>query len=427
MSAYDIKSVPMNKRDLGFTDMFSIWFGAGISIAEFWAGALLAPGMALQKALAAILIGHGIGNLLLSIVSLAGYRTGLPTMVLLRRTFGRAGSYMASALNFIQLVGWTAIMLIVGGQAASAVSLKVYHRSLLYFWIILQGILVTLWALAGPKLWRSLEKLSMALLFILTLYTAYYVFLHRGSLQPIGENKMSFWVGVDLVVAMPVSWAPLAADYSRFSKSSKSSLWGTFVGYFLSSGLFYFIGAYTNMFYGQSDPISLIALVGLGIPAFLIIIFSTITTTFMDVYSAGISFKNIFEKIDARFVVVLTGFAGTLLALFFPMDRYEGFLLLIGGLFVPLSAILVIDYLVETASYLGGEKKMPFSANIFVWAAGFILYLLLSIDSILGVNAGFFSRIGGLVGASIPDIVFVLFLYMLLRLFLTHKNKSKRI
>ena len=39
----------------------------------------------------------------------------------------------------------------------------------------------------------------------------------RSGRQP-GQGGVPFWHGVDLVIAITVSWLPLAADYTRFSR-----------------------------------------------------------------------------------------------------------------------------------------------------------------------------------------------------------------
>ncbi len=414
--AFDVKPIERDKRELKVGDLFSIWFGAGISIAEFWAGALLTPYLGLSQVVMIIVLGHAIGNLILSFISLAGYYTGLPTMYLLRYTFGKIGSFIASFLNYLQLIGWTAVMLVVGGKASEIVSLTIYGLRGYEYWVTILGVLVTLWAVAGPKLWRGLERASMFLLFGLSLWLLYIVISNGGqAFLTRGVGGLGFWVALDLVIAMPVSWAPLAADYSRFADSKKSAFWGTFIGYFISSSLFYFIGAFTNIAYGMMDPIELIAVLGLGIPAFLIIIFSTVTTTFMDVYSGGISLKNIVSSISGKKIIFITGILGIVLALFFSIERYEGFLLLIGGFFVPLSVLLALDFYYEKEAYGKGKRVFPSFYNILIWSVGTVFYLLVSASYIIGIDTGFFTKISLALGSSIPTIILVVILYLMFR------------
>ncbi len=418
-AGYDIKPVPRSKRSYTFLTLSAIWFGAGISIAEFWAGALLTPALSLWVALGIILLGHLIGNTIMGLIAVEGEETGLPTMVLSRAALGIKGSILPSALNYLQLIGWTAIMLIVGANAMNAVFGRGYT-----LWVIFLGVLVTTWTYIGPKNWEKIEKAAAALLLLLALWLTYTTLEHfplTSLMSKQGTGGMSMMLALDLVIAMPLSWAPLIADYSRFVREKGSAFWGTYIGYFVSSSLFYFVGALTNMAVGESDPIKIIAAYGLGIPAMLVIVFSTVTTTFLDVYSAAITYKNISPEADARKQVLLIGMLGTALALVFPVDRYEGFLLLIGGAFVSLAAIMLTDYFIVKKGYDPKElldERGRFAGYsikaLIVWLVGFLFYMLLAVEGLFGIHIPFLSTLGAKLGSSIPTFVFVSILYYLL-------------
>lgn len=420
---YDITPVKREKRTFTFLTLLAIWFGAGISIAEFWAGALLTPALSLGMAVLVIIIGHILGNAVMGLIAIEGEETGLPTMVLSRAPLGIKGSILPSLLNYLQLIGWTAIMLIVGANAMNAVS-KVLGFESYALWVILLGILVTGWTYIGPKNWEKLEKIAALLLLALSLWLTY-VTLKRFPLGELlskpGTGEIGIMLALDLVIAMPLSWAPLIADYSRFAKGKGSAFWGTYLGYFVSSSLFYFVGALTNMAIGEGDPIKIIAAYGIGIPAMLIVIFSTVTTTFLDVYSAAITYKNISPKADAKKQVLLVGFLGTLLALVFPMEQYESFLLLIGGAFVSLAAIMVTDYFLVRKTYVPEElldENGPFAGYnlkaIIIWAIGFAFYMGLAVEGLFGLHIPVLSELGFRLGSSIPTFLLVSTIYYLL-------------
>ena len=425
---YDIRPVPLRERRYGFLDNFVIWFGAGISIAEFWAGAILVASplsLSLKLALIAIIVGHLVGNLLLSLVGVMGVVSGLPTMVISRKPLGLKGSYLVSVLNYLQLIGWTAVMLIVGALAMDSVSQGVIGVSLYSVWIVLLGLIATLWSLVGPEKWCILEKLAAILLLVLSVWLTYVV-LSRYDLGSLLSEPLkfspAFWLGLDLVIAMPVSWAPLIADYTRFSKKISDGFWGSYIGYFISSSLFYFLGAFSNALLGAKDPIGIIVFYGLGIPAMLIIVFSTVTTTFLDVYSAAITYKNIRPDADARKQIVLVGVLGTIIALVFPIHEYEWFLILIGGAFVSLTAIMIMDYIIDKKNYdpdkiLNTSTPLKWGA-IAIWAIGFTVYTLLAAPSLIpGLHIPLFTEIGSVMGCSIPTLILVSTLYTLYSLF----------
>ncbi|MCS7128029.1 MAG: putative hydroxymethylpyrimidine transporter CytX [Sulfolobales archaeon] len=420
---YDVKPIPLKDRMYNFLDVYNIWFGAGISIAEFWAGAVLIYplGLDFPTALLAIIIGHLIGNALLSAVGLMGFTSGVPTMVLTRRPLGVKGSYLASLLNYLQLIGWTAVMLIVGALAMNKVSSAIVKADLYYLWIITLGAIVALWSLSGPEKWRSLEKLSALALSLLSIWLVVVIATNYdlGSIGYLPTTlNAKFWIGVDLVVAMPISWAPLIADYTRFSKSGRSAFLGSYLGYFISSSLFYALGALSNFIAGELDPIGIVAFYGLGIPALIIIVLSTVTTTFLDVYSAAITVKNVLSKASVKRQIVLASVLGTLLAIVFPVHQYEWFLLIIGGAFTSLTGIMVADFMLDKVKYKNSfysceQISIP---TIAIWFTGFLLYMLLAASSLIpGLTIPVFSELGSTLGSSIATVIAVMSLYVTYR------------
>ncbi len=419
---YRIEPVPRDKRIYGFWHNFAIWFGSDANVAVFWAGALLTPALSFKEALAAIIVGVALGNIFMSIVAGLGYETGVPTMVLARGALGYRGSMLVSILNYIQLVGWSAVMIIVGAEALCMVFSIPIHTAWYYIMIILMGATLTIWSILGPEGWRFLENTSVALLLALTVWLVYIVHAKIGFtriLSKPGSGGMSFWLGLDLVIAMPISWVPLVADYARFSRSLRSGFWGTYIGHFLSCALFYIIGALCNASIGAPDPIRIIASYGLGIPAMLIVVFSTLTTGFLDIYSAAITVKNISPKTSVRKHIVIVGVVSTVIALFFPIEDYEWFLLLLLAAFVPLAVILSIDYYIKRYDpwKLVSEKGYWYSRGfnspaMAAWAAGFILCLLLSIALNLNVKIPLLSSVAFKFGSSIPTIIATAAIYL---------------
>jgi len=154
-----IEPIPKEERNLGGWDFFLLWAGAAVSLAEIWAGGLLVP-LGLGLGLLVNLFGHLIGNTPFALGGITGSRWGIPTMVSVRSSFGIRGSYFAAGLNVIQLIGWTAVMLIICGGAAEAIS-KSYGYSNPNLWIILSGAITTLWALVGHRSWKWIERISV--------------------------------------------------------------------------------------------------------------------------------------------------------------------------------------------------------------------------------------------------------------------------
>ena len=426
-----IEPTQQEERNLGGWDFFLLWAGAAISLAEIWAGSLVVP-LGLGLGLWAILLGHLIGNTPFALGGLMGSRWGIPTMVSVRPSFGIRGSYFASALNVIQLIGWTAVMLIVCGQAADAIS-KFYGFSNLNLWIILSGVITTLWAVAGHRFWKWLQRISVFVLLILCVVMTYIVFQEYGwgMLSQIPRKRdFPFMVGMDLVIAMPISWLPLVSDYSRFATDTKRSFWGTWIGYFIVSSWMYLIGLMATLATQSSDPsgvvMNLMLKFGWAIPALIIVLFSTFTTTFLDIYSTAISGLNIFPKLGERTGTWIGGILGIIVAIIFPaLLDYEHFLLFIGAMFCPLFGIVLVDYFLlrrgvidlEDLYKRGGKYWFSKGINPFAfiaWAIGFAIYLGFSpmlMEKVLQIKAAFPWPLG----SSLPSMILAGLIYWFLK------------
>ncbi|OGP67887.1 MAG: hydroxymethylpyrimidine transporter CytX [Deltaproteobacteria bacterium RBG_13_47_9] len=425
-----IEPISKEQRNLGGWDFFLLWAGAAISLAEIWAGGLIVP-LGLGLGLWAILIGHLLGNTPFALGGLIGSRWGIPAMVSVRPSFGIRGSYFAGGLNVAQLIGWTAVMLIICGQAADAIS-RFYGFSSPTLWIILSGAITTLWAVVGHRFWKWLQRISVFILLILCMVMTYIVFEEYGwgRLSQIPRAKdFPFMVGMDLVIAMPISWLPLVSDYSRFATHSKSSFWGTWLGFFIISSWMYLLGLMASLATQSPDPsgvvMNLMLTFGWVIPALILILFSTFTTTFLDIYSTAISGLNIVPKLGERKGVILGGILGTLTAILFPtLLNYEHFLLFIGAMFCPLFGIVLADYFllikgtIDLDDLYRKEGKYWYWKGInplaiLAWLIGFTIYLGFSpmlMEKVLGINVALLWPLG----SSLPSMIFAGLIYLFL-------------
>jgi NCS1 family nucleobase:cation symporter-1 len=346
-----ISPIPRNQRTLNGFDFFLLWAGAAVSLAEIWAGGILAP-MGYLTAILIILLGHIIGNTPMALGGIIGSTWGIPTMVSTRLAFGVRGSYIPALLNIFQLIGWTAVMVWIGGQTAATFT----QGSTFYtprFWIVMLGVVTTLWALVGHRFWKWLHRIAVSALVILCIMMTYVVFKEYGISQLLeirSTSDLPFMVGLDYVIIMPISWLPLVCDYSRYAKKDSGSFWGTWIGYFIVSSWMYFIGLSAALATKSPTPesmvLELMVSFGLIVPAMIIVLFSTFTTTFLDIYSTAVSALNIYAKLGEKKGVIFGGAIGTIIALIFVdyPGTYVHFLEYIGFVFCPLFGIVLADY-----------------------------------------------------------------------------------
>jgi putative hydroxymethylpyrimidine transporter CytX len=428
--AYGIRPVPGEERRLTFLDTFVLWLDLGISFLVMVVGIFLVPGLSLLGALAAILVGAVIGNALLGLVATIGADTGVPTMVLFRPVLGLRGSYVPSLLNLLQLIGWATFEVIVMAQAADLLSRRLLGGSSYLGWVTFFSVLTVLMALGGPILVvkQYMEKFAIWVVLITVVWLTYAVLSTYGLrtlLNKPGTGEMSFWLAVDLVAVMPISWVPLVADYSRFARSRPTAFWGTGLGYFVSHVWEYALGALLAISAAVTqDPTAplnplLAAIAGLtaGWAALLILLVDETDEGFANVYSAAVSTQNILPHVGQRTLVLIIGGLVFCLAATVPLVQYESFLLLIGSIFVPLLGILTADYFVlRGRRYQVAELYRPAGAYWYrggvhwramaVWALGVGLYLVITGLPELGLPG-----LAPWLGATLPTYMFGLVVY----------------
>lgn len=368
-----------------------IWFGAGVSIAEILTGISIAP-LGFVKGTAAVVIGHIIGCVLLFLAGLIGGKTGKSAMDTVKISFGQKGGLLFSSLNVIQLVGWTAIM-IVSGAAAAELAYPVGQ----WIWCLIIGGLIALWVLAETKKLDILNTVAMSTLFVLTIILSVAVF--GGDKTGMVSGTISFGSAVELAVAMPLSWLPLISDYTSKAKKPVAASLVSSVVYFFVSCWMYIIGMGAALFAGESDIAAILVKAGFGAAALIIVVFSTVTTTYLDVFSAGESIKSICSKINGKYAALAVTAVGTLMAVFLNVFEFEAFLYFIGSVFAPMIAIQIADYFVLKRD--SGTKQFDW-LSLVIWLIGFVIYRL-------------FMKADMAVGCTLPAMITVGLLYIIVQ------------
>lgn len=353
-----------------------IWFGAGVSIAEILTGTYLAP-LGFQKGIAAVLLGHLIGCVMMFLAGLIGAKTQKSAMETVKMSFGNRGGLLFSALNVLQLVGWTAIMIYDGALAA-----KVPAGTKAWIWCIVIGVLIAIWIAVGVTNLGKINTVAMAALFLLTLILCKVIFSGSFGIPSAAGEAMSFGAAVELSVAMPLSWLPVISDYTREAEKPVRATAVSVIIYGLVSCWMYIIGMGAAIYTGETNIAVIMVKAGLGIAGLLIIIFSTVTTTFLDAYSAGVSSESIFAKWKGKQAGIIVTIIGTVAAIFFPMDDITDFLYLIGSVFAPMIAVQITDtYLLKK----NRENEAVSWKNLLIWLIGFIVYrFLMTVDIPVG-------------------------------------------
>lgn len=373
---------------LSLLDQFGLWGNLGVSLLGF-TGAIFVlqpsgpgtPGLSLAAALTAIVVGTLLGTLPVALAGLPGTRTGAPAMVLLRGLFGARLSYLPTALNILQCVGWGVFELVTIATAAHTVAPALPK----WGYVLIAGGATALLTIRPLGAIRVLRKYATGAVLVVMTYLL--VQLLRHPLPGFTHGTWSgYWVATDTVVAVAISWAPLVADYTRHSRSQRAAFTGALAGYSVTQVLCYVIGllALVTVAHGNPDHIygAFIAL-PVGTLGFAILAARELDQAFADLYSTAVSTQNLRPLWDRRILAVAITALTTAGALWLNISDYENFLVLIGSVFVPMSAVLIVDYFLVSR----GRWDLSASARarwlmLLPWAAGFVTYQLINPGSV---------------------------------------------
>ena len=354
-----------------------IWFGAGVSLAEILTGTFFAP-LGFRDGGIAIIAGHVIGCLLLFLAGVIGARARRSAMETVKMAFGGRGGKFFAALNVLQLVGWTSIMIYDGALAANRV-MDAGH----WLWCLVIGALIIVWIRIGILRIERVNAVAMTGLFLLTVLLCSVIMDGTGAVSetPAGE-AMSFAMALELSIAMPLSWLPLISDYTRAAEKPIAAAAVSALVYGLVSCWMYFIGMGAAILTGESDIAQIMLHAGLGAAGLGVVILSTVTTTYLDAYSAGVSSESILRGISGRVVGIGVTVFGAAAACLYPMDDITGFLYVIGSVFAPMIAVQIASCFLLHEDASGRDVH---AANLAVWFVGFLCYRwLMTLDTPVG-------------------------------------------
>ncbi len=383
---WGITPVPARLRVLGLWDLFLLWANLSVSLLVIVAGAFLVPGLSLRDAFFAILVASIVGNTMLGLAGTIGADARVPAMVVLRAPLGRRGSLLPTTLNVAQCLGWSVFELLIIATAASALSEEVFGFGGKAVWTILMGAIATLLALLGPVgfVRRYIRKFAIYFVVASLAYLAWWAVhdQHVGELwSKPGDGSLTFWPGVDLVLASIISWTPLAADYTRFGRDRRGAFWGTAVGYLLPTIALFFLGAVISLTRGLTDAAAIPSAVAAGgaasVLALLALTVDESDEAFANVYSGAVSLQNAFGGVPQRVLVAAVAVVATIGALLVDLRNYQDFLFLLGSFFVPLFGVLLADWALNGFHY---DERDVFGSPavrvelVLAWLAGFALY-----------------------------------------------------
>ena len=364
---------------LSLVDQLGLWGNLGVSLLGF-TGAIfvLQPGgsgtpeLSLAAGLTAVVLGTVLGTLPVALAGLPGARTGAPAMVLLRGLFGAKLSYLPTALNILQCLGWGVFELVTIATAAHTVAPALPR----WGYILLAGVATALLTVRPLGAIRVLRRYVTSAVVVVLGYL--FIQLARRPLPALTHGTWSgFWVATDTVVAAAISFAPMAADYTRHSRSGAAAFNGVFLGYGFTQILCYVIGllALVTVARDPNDIYGAFIALPAGAIGFGILAVRELDQSFANVYSTAASAQNLRPLWDRRVLAITISALTTAGALFLNINDYENFLILLGSVFVPMCAVFIADFFILARGHwdVSAAARTRWLMAL-PWAAGFVTY-----------------------------------------------------
>jgi NCS1 family nucleobase:cation symporter-1 len=420
---------------LGRTAM--VWLAANMVVTTLLTGTLFVPGIPYRRALLVIVLGTVVGGSVLVLVGNIGTRTGLPTMVLTRGSFGRRGGYLPAIANLVVLMGWSWVQAILAGITVNyVVEQATGFSNPVAFSVLCQSLVVVL-ALFGHA---GIERVEPWLALVMVLVAAYVFFIAfrdvgiAGYLQLPAQPELGMTAAIafDIVVATAISWTVLSADFNRHARDQRSGIIGTAIGYTASTTISMSLGAtaiaYVVLTGGEAVPFDPTVLVErFGVPLAVVIFLSVMATNTLVVYGMIMSFLNVRPRSDFLRVAVVLGLVSIAGATWLSIvDNFITFLFLISALFVPVFAIMVTDhYLLRRGRYAVADLLRDRGGAY--WYAGGVNPAAILAFAVGAALAFYWTRVSPLpVGATIPTFLVTCVLYLGLALALGRGRAGAR-
>ena len=378
--------VAPDARAFGWRDHASLWFSLGVGLLVMQVGAYLVPALGTREALFAITIGSVVGAGLLAWVAKLGCDSGLASAGLMHAVYGSAFARLPILLNILQLVGWGTFEIVVMRDATVAIGAQAGATAASWWPVaatLLWGALLALLVSGSMvRLVRQLVARVALPLVVLSLLWLSWQFLGMAQAQGWaalwnrqGTGGMSGLAAIDLVIAMPVSWLPLVADYARHGSSGRAALRGTWLGYALANSWCYALGVLVALTLPSKDLVTALLLAQGGLLALTLILVDEVDNAYGDAYSGAVSSHSLLPRWSIRQWGLAMVAVCTACALVLPMHSLEPFLLTLSSVFVPLFGVILgrLAFGTDAVALLARTGKAHL-VPIAIWILGIATY-----------------------------------------------------
>jgi len=385
MNAADLGPVPSGERTQSGLTLFTIFAAANIVATTLQVGAALSAGVSPTSAVVLIAVGATAGSMLVAALSVVGPRLGVPSVVAARAALGIRGAGLLAALLYVTNFAWIAVNNVI---AASVGAQLLGGPAAAPLWVIGLGVVSTAVVALGPRAVGLADKIAVPLLLLVGGVITWALIQappNLAALSALPAPTTPWLSGLDIVVGYQVSWILMFADYSRYTTSERTSAMAVFLGLLLTSLWMMPLGLAAARLAGSQDPGAMMHAIGLGWAGAVLMVLATVTTNFVNIYMSGLAWKSLFPRAGDQWSVWSIGLIGTALGLVYGswLDRYSDFMVMLGGVLIPVGGVLLAHFRLGAARTLVSDLYTPDGpyrgvniAGVMAWAAGAAVYFV---------------------------------------------------
>lgn len=370
------------------------------SLPVFLAGVEIAISFSPLRTLEVFVVGTVILTIIGCITAAIGANTRLSSYMLNRIAFGFHGAALVNTAFAISLLGWFGVNIDLFSGAVQRLTVDIYAVSVPAWPIeIFAGLIMTVTTVFG---FRAINTLSAFLVPVLIAVTAQLIVgsLTDQSLTQImrtsSANELSFGDGVSAVVGSAIVGAVILPDITRFVRHWSGGIFVVLTSYLVIQFIVISAGGLSATALEDDDLLNIMLTLGIGWAAFAIVIFGSWVLNSLNLYSTMLSVESTAPKLNNTSLIIILGSLGTLAAFMNILNDFLSFLFYLAVIFVPVSGIIIVDYLILRRSayhedrLLLQQKTRP--KAIAAWGLGACVALMgswswISITNIAALDA----------------------------------------
>jgi NCS1 family nucleobase:cation symporter-1 len=407
VNAADIQPVAPEGQTQSTLDLFLIFVGANVVATTFQVGASLSSSFSLTATMALVVAGSAAGAALVAALAPLGPRLRVPSIIASRPALGVAGAGLVAIVLYLSNFAWIALNNVITASACARVGTAWMGPAAgsQTAWAVALGLLATVVVWLGPRAVARADRVAVPLLVVVAIALTI-ACVRAPAPLPAAVKTMGWWRGLDVVIGYQVSWILMFADYSRYTRSARGSVFAVFFGLLLTSVWMMPLGAVAARAAGSADPGAMMQAVGLGAGGALLLTLGTLATNFVNIYMSSLAWKSLAPRASDGAVVWSIGIVGTALSAV-PgvwLEQYTNFMMVIGALLVPVGGVLIAHYYVRPPvldeTFIpslydpAGSFRGVSAAGVTAWAAG---------------AAAFFAS--GSIGGTLPSLAVSVLVY----------------